>query len=183
MKKVVILGPESTGKSTLCAALAQHYNTLWVQEYARAYLLRNGIQYTYNDLLHIAHGQLQLEDAAIQQLNLLKPAANTAHKHNILLIDTDMYVMKTWCEYVYGKCHNDILHQAALRTYNMYLLCNLDLPWVKDELREYPDPNTRNKLYLHYKDIVVHSGVPWAIVSGTGNHRLQCAIQAIDELM
>ena len=72
----------------------------------------------------------------------------------ILFIDTDMYVMKVWCEYVFNKCHNWILNRIAERKYDGYFLCNTDLPWVKDNLREYPDVETRNKLYHFYKDIV-----------------------------
>src|SRR5215470_14787450 len=62
----------------------------------------------------------------------------TTH-HSLLFIDTDMYVMKVWCEFVFGKCHQLILDQIARRRYDLYLLCNTDLPWTKDELREYPD--------------------------------------------
>jgi NadR type nicotinamide-nucleotide adenylyltransferase len=171
MKKIVVVGPESTGKSTLCAALAQHYNTHWVQEYAREFLLKNGTNYNYNNLLDIAKGQLKLEE-------------QFEHIHsNFLFLDTDMYVMKTWCEYVFNDCHHYILQQAAERNYDMYLLCNIDLPWVKDELREYPDYETRAKLFHYYKDIVQNTGVPWALISGTTPHtRTQSAIDAIDKV-
>jgi NadR type nicotinamide-nucleotide adenylyltransferase len=175
LKKIVIIGPESTGKSTLCEALANHYNTIWCKEYAREYLLKNGTDYSYDDLLTIAKGQLKLEDEAVQKLSQI----NTSTK---LIIDTDMYVMKVWCEFVFGKCHNQIIQQAAARNYDMYLLCNVDLPWAKDELREYPDPVVREKLFYHYKDIAINSGVPWALVSGTGKDRLQSAVDAIDKI-
>jgi nicotinamide riboside kinase len=69
VKKVVVIGPESTGKSTLCSMLAAHYNTIWCHEYAREYLLNNGTDYTYNDLLTIARGQLLLQDEAEQTIN------------------------------------------------------------------------------------------------------------------
>ena len=62
LKKIVVIGPESTGKSTLCEQLANHYQTQWCQEFAREYLLKNGTDYSYDDLLTIAKGQLALED-------------------------------------------------------------------------------------------------------------------------
>lgn len=173
MKKVVVIGPESTGKSSLCAALAKHYNGVWCSEYARTYLTQNGTNYTYNDLLTIAKGQIDYEDATMQV------ASNTP----ITFIDTDMYVMKTWCEYVFHDCHHFILQEIAKRNYDFYLLCNIDLPWTKDELREYPDLKIREQLFYHYKDIVINSGVPWALVSGIGNERTQCAIDAIDKIV
>ncbi len=174
MKKIVVIGPESTGKSSLCEALANHYKTIWCKEYAREYLLKNGTEYSYDDLLTIAKGQLQLEDEATHE---------TQKEDATLFLDTDMYVMKVWCEFVFGKCHNFILQQAAIRNYDMYLLCNVDLPWAKDELREYPDVVTREKLFQHYKDIAINSEVPWALVSGTGDDRLQCAVNAIDKVL
>ena len=64
IQKIVVLGPESTGKSTLCAALAAHYQTIWTPEYARAFLSKNGTKYTYDDLLTIAKGQIKNEDEA-----------------------------------------------------------------------------------------------------------------------
>ncbi len=96
MKKVVIIGPESTGKSTLSEQLAKHYNTSWVPEYAREYLLQHGTNYSYDDLLTVAKGQLALEESYIEK-------ATPSSK--LLFIDTDQYVMKVWCEFVYGKCH------------------------------------------------------------------------------
>ena len=68
LKKIVIIGPESTGKSTLSKQLAEHYNTLWCPEFAREYLLKNGMNYTYDDLLHIAKGQMALEDEYISSI-------------------------------------------------------------------------------------------------------------------
>lgn len=170
VKKIVIIGPESTGKSTLCAQLASHYNTIWCPEYARQYLLKNGMNYTYEDLLTIAQGQLSLEDEFLSKTQKNKP----------LFIDTDMYVMKVWSEFVFGKCHLWILDQIVSRQYDLYLLCNIDLPWVKDELREYPDLETRAKLYNIYEDIMINQQVPWVDITGDQDQRLEKAIQAIE---
>jgi len=175
LKKIVIIGPESTGKSTLCTQLAAHYHTIWVREYAREYLLEHGMDYTYNDLLTIAQGQIDAEEAAIKQLT----ATNTP----LLFIDTDMQVMKVWCEFVFNQCHDWVLEQLAQRQYDLYLLCNTDLPWVKDELREYPDLPTRERLFGIYKSMMQNQSVPWVEISGTHEQRLQQAIEAVDGLL
>ncbi len=172
LRKIVVIGPESTGKSTLCEALAAHFHTAWCPEYAREYLLAHGKKYTYPDLLTIAKGQLAGEDTTVLQA-----------KNNLLFIDTDMYVMKVWSEFVFGKCDDWILNQIAQRKYDLYLLCNTDLPWVKDELREYPDLQTRERLYGIYKNIMEQQGIPWADISGNYNERLQKAIEAVERFM
>lgn len=176
LKKIAIIGPESTGKSTLCEKLAAHYQTLWCPEYARAFLLQHGTNYSYADLLTIAKGQLQQEDAYTEKIQANK------NESSLLFIDTDMYVMKVWCEFVFGDCHRFILDQIVERKYDLYLLCNIDLPWVKDELREYPDLVTREKLYFIYKDIMVNQSTPWVDISGGFEERLQKAITAVNSL-
>ena len=168
LKKIAIIGPESTGKSTLCEQLADHYNTLWCPEYARGYLLKNGKNYSYGDLLIIAKEQLKMEDEYANK------------EPSLLFIDTDMYVMKVWSEFVFNKCHPFILQQIVERKYDLYLLCNVDLPWVADELREYPDLETRKKLYSIYKDIMINQPAPWKEISGSNEERLQNAIKAVD---
>jgi NadR type nicotinamide-nucleotide adenylyltransferase len=172
MKKIVVIGPESTGKSTLCDQLANHYKTDWVPEYARAYLLQHGMKYTYDDLLTIARGQIALEEKYM-----------AAATHSPLFIDTNMYVMKVWCEFVFGKCHPWILEQIDKRKYDGYLLCNVDLPWIKDELREYPDLAVRQQLYLIYKDILINQPAPWVEIAGNYDERFQKATKAVDELL
>ncbi len=178
LQKIVVLGPESTGKSTLCEALAKHYNAVNCKEYARQYLHENGIKYNYNDLLTIAKGQIRLEEEAIQKIQ---------HHHNnvspILIIDTDMYVMKVWCEYVFNNCHTYILDQIHTRKYDLYLLCDIDLPWTLDEMREYPDEKPRQELFAIYKDILINQNTPWAVVSGKGEQRTKNAINIIDKIL
>ncbi len=101
----------------------------------------------------------------------------------LLFIDTDMYVMKVWCEFVFEKCHHWILNRIAERKYDLYLLCNIDLPWVKDELREYPDLESRRVLYHYYKDVMVNQHVPWVDIKGDYDERLQKAIAAVDGII
>ncbi len=174
LKKIVILGPESTGKTTLCKQLADHYQTKWVPEYAREYLVQNGTNYSFDDLLTIAKGQINSEEMYIKEM------ATVPDKSKFLFIDTDMHVMKVWCEFVYNKCHRFILEQIAERKYDLYLVCNTDLPWIRDELREYRDIETRQRLFKIYLDTMINQTVPWVEISGTDEERTQKAIQAID---
>ena len=181
LKKIAIIGPESTGKSTLCEQLAEHYHTLWCPEYAREYLLEHGMRYTYDDLLTIAKGQAALEDEYIQ----LSTGNGQLAKNRTyaLFIDTDMYVMKVWCEFVFGKCHKYILEQIAARKYDLYFLCNVDLPWTLDPLREYPDLGTRQKLFDIYKGIMLSQPVPWMEIKGDSDERLEMAVRTVDILL
>jgi len=210
IKKIVAIGPESTGKSTLCQQLAAHYNTLWCPEYAREYLLTHGVEYSYDDLLTIAKGQLALEDEIVlavnRQSSIVKSenvnrqssivnvdAAQSASQSAIcnprsainplIFIDTDMYIMKVWCEYVYHKCHPFILEQIAERKYDLYLLCNPDLAWEPDVLREYPDEASRVELYGIYKNLLLSQGTPFVEITGNYDERLQRAVQAVDGLL
>lgn len=180
IKKLAIIGPESTGKSTLSELLSNHYKTAWVPEYARTYLYKHGMSYTYEDLLKIAKGQLALEDEYIDDI---KKSAVNASTPIALFIDTNMYVMKVWCEFVFGRCHDWILEQIAVREYDFYFLCDIDLPWVKDDLREYPDLESRQRLFLMYKDIMINQPVPWKEISGNYDQRIQKAVSAVDDLL
>jgi NadR type nicotinamide-nucleotide adenylyltransferase len=170
-KKIVVIGPESTGKSTLCEQLAEKYQTQWVPEYAREYLLKLGRPYDYDDLLIIAKGQLAEEERLAHSIET-----------PILFIDTDMYVMKVWCEFVFGKCHPFILDEIVKRKYDAYLLCNTDLPWVADELREYPDLESRERLYHMYRDLMINQQTPWADIQGGYQERLEKAVAFVNAL-
>lgn len=204
VKKVVIIGPESTGKSTLCEMLAQYFNTIWCPEFAREYLLTNGTAYNFDDLLTIAKGQLALEEEYVRMVELRPPSelrletpqggstlrsrVDTFQQVNfstsqLLFIDTDQYVMKVWCEYVFGDCHNWILRRIAESPYDLYLLCKPDLPWIKDELREYPDEKPRQELYHIYRDILLNQPVVWAEINGSYKQRFEMAKNAVMTLV
>jgi NadR type nicotinamide-nucleotide adenylyltransferase len=174
LKKIVVIGPESTGKSTLCQDLASRYGTAWVPEFAREFLNKNGNHYQYDDLLTVAKGQIQGEEDIVA-------AGEITRSH--LFIDTDMYVMKVWCEFVFGKCHQWIIDQIVARRYDLYLLCNTDLPWVSDPLREYPDLESREKLFHMYKDILVNQRTPWVEISGKEKKRFHLAVEAVEDLL
>ena len=176
IKKIAVIGPESAGKSMLCETLSAHYQTIWCPEYAREYLTVRGSNYEYVDLLHIAKGQIALEEEYIIRLS-------DQSSSSLLFIDTDMHVMKVWCEYLFQQCHKFILDQIATRTYDAYLLCKPDIPWVQDDLREYPDEATRQTLYHYYKDLMIHQNIPWIEIEGDYEERTQRAIEFVDGVL
>lgn len=180
IKKIVTIGPESTGKSTLAKQLAEHFNTIWCPEYAREYLHQNGVKYDYDDLLKITQGQLAIEDYCMEAL---QATAQQEPAPQLLFLDTNMYVMKVWYEYVFEKCEYLVLDEIARRSYDLYLLCNIDLPWTADEMREYPDEKPRMELYHIYKDLLLNQKAPWIEISGTYEQRLQTAVDGIRKFL
>lgn len=166
--KIAIVGPESTGKSTLAFSLAQSFNTLWVPEFAREYLQsKNGI-YNYNDLEYIAKMQIQLEEDRMLQAN------------TFLFCDTNLIVLKIWSNFVFGKCCNFILEHIQQRNYHLTLLTNIDIPWEEDPLREHP--NNREELFLLYKNELDKQNIVYSIISGSHEERLKSATQVINDL-
>jgi len=165
VKKVCVIGPECTGKSDLAQFLAKHFQTPCVEEYARAYLNKLGRAYDQVDLLKIAHGQLRMEDEWVYEANKL------------LVCDTNLIVIKVWSEHKYGNCDAEILKKIAERKYDLYLLTNIDIPWVDDPQREHPDK--RQHFWKIYKDEVVKTGVPFVEISGERETRRKIALEAI----
>jgi len=170
VKKVVIIGPESTGKSTLASLLAKYYDTTWVKEYAREYIDRLDRPYEERDLLDIAHGQLIEEDKALKLAN------------NILICDTNLITIKVWAEHKFGACYDEILDLIKTREYDLYLLTNIDVPWSEDPQREHP--NLRSFFFDIYKQELTKTNVPWEEIVGE-NHfdRQRIAVNAIDRML
>lgn len=171
-KRIVITGPESTGKSTLTRALARNFGAPAVAEYARTYLEQLQRPYTEEDLLTIAALQIRAEDEA---------ALHT--RNNLLFCDTDLYVLKVWSEHKYGRCHRQILETIATRRYDLYLLTGIDMAWEDDPLREHPQPVMRQYFYNIYLDIVQQSGIPFVLINGGKQERLRQAIHAVQDLL
>tara|TARA_B100000683_G_scaffold89236_1_gene88036 strand:+ start:24816 stop:25313 length:498 start_codon:yes stop_codon:yes gene_type:complete len=161
MDKIIITGPESSGKTTLCNDLAYHFKLSQSKEYARLYLKKKGKDYTQEDLLIIAKGQLNLE------------------KVNILL-DTDLITIKIWSKYKFGNCNTWILDkiEEQKNENRFYLLCKPDIPWESDPLRE--NPNDRMELFEIYKMELENLGHKYYIVEG--KDRLENVIKKIYQL-
>lgn len=166
---MVIIGPECTGKSELSAFLAEQFNTVWVPEYAREYLDNLTRPYEFHDLLTIAHGQLHLEDERMNEAN------------QVMFCDTNLYVIKVWSEFKYGKCDPEILNTIQSRKYDLYLLTYIDIPWEADPLREHPDK--REDLYNIYKKEMLNQSVPFLEIKGDRNERRKSAIAAVEKLL
>lgn len=174
-KKVVLLGPESTGKSFLSERLAKHYNSVWCPEYAREYLLMLGRAYTEDDLLVIAKNQTELAEQYTKDAIVKKVTT--------IFFDTDMHVMKIWSEVVFGRCDPWILDKLQQQQNDLYLLCKPDIPWVEDELREYPDQEIREDLFSIYEEQLQQQSTKWSVVSGNYEERFQQAVKAVDALL
>lgn len=169
VKKVVVIGPECTGKSELAEYLAQEFKTVWVQEYARHYLAGLGRPYQQKDLTVIAEGQSALEDAM----------AGNANK--LLICDTDLYVIKIWSLFKYGQCDPKILDMIAQRKYDLYLLTYIDIPWEYDPQREHPDQ--RELLYSLYLEEMNNQSVPYQELKGDRKNRRKIARQRVEQLL
>jgi nicotinamide riboside kinase len=184
MKKIVVLGPESTGKSTLCAQLAAHYKSSWVPEYARTYLQDTNNSYVFEDLWEIAQGQKLSIENAEKNYWLMHPEAVAEHAEPYpLFIDTDLQVIRIWSEISFNKCDHRLLNRIASAETDLFLLCNTDLPWEPDPLREYPDLAMRQRVYAYYKDTMVNQPITWIDISGDYEERFFKAAKAVDALL
>ncbi len=172
--KVVLFGPESTGKTTLAAQLADHYKTEWVPEYAREYLQdkwdREQKTCEPKDLVPIAYGQMELENRL----------AKTAHK--VLVCDTDLLETKVYSEAYYtGTCDPTLEKYAIKNQYELYFLTYIDTPWVADDLRDKPDE--RERMFAYFKEALEKYNRNFIILKGDKATRLATAIEHIDKLL
>jgi len=159
MKKVVISGPESSGKSTLSKHLSESLFIPHVREYAREYIDSLNREYNEEDLVQIAKGQLGLEEDIISQTP------------SYLICDTDLLTIKVWSEYKYGSCDLEIIELLKNNLPDLYLLTSPDFPWKEDLQRE--NPNNRDELFSIYKEEIIKLGVPFVVVSGSELDRLE----------
>ena len=163
MKKVVITGPESSGKSILCKHLSESLFTPHVREYAREYIDSLDREYDENDLVLIAKGQLELEKDI------------TSQTPSYLICDTDLLTIKIWSEYKYGSCEPEIMEFLKNNLPDLYLLASPDFPWKEDSQRE--NPNNRDELFSIYKEEIIKLGVPFIVVSGSESGRLERVLE------
>lgn len=163
---VGIVGPESTGKSTLTLALAKHYQVNPVPEIAREFLNQLGRDYQIEDLKKIAQLQLNAEN---DQRNL---------SQKIIVCDTTLLVIKIWSEYKYHRCDEWILKEEKNSKYDLLLLTDIDLPWAEDPLREHP--HERQALFSIYYRSLIQKDQPFKVIFGNEIQRFKRAVTAIE---
>lgn len=169
-KKVVLTGPESTGKSTLTRQLATRFDTVFVEEYGRTYCEKFGNDCNALDLVHIAAGQLFLEDEA----------AKTA-RHGLLFCDTDALVTQTYAELYLGSCPNFIVQLAQSRRYDLTLLLDTDVPFVNDSIRLFGE--RRQWHFNRLKELLESQNRPYVVISGTFEERFDQAVKLVNDVL
>ena len=159
MSKIIVTGPESSGKTTLFNKLIKSFGVIGVEEYAREYINQLNEPYCYNDILEIAIGQLKNEMDVIKL------------KQSLLIGDTDLLTLLIWSEFKYKKCHSFIKKNLSNHLPDVYLLCYPDIPWVYDSQRE--NPNERLELFTIYEQKIKSLEIDYHIIRGNEDVRLE----------
>ena len=167
--KIAIVGPESTGKSTMSAYLANYYQTVWVPEFARGYCEKLTEPPTWQDEINMFYGQLALEKQ-------LLPTAN-----KLLICDTTFITVKIWSDHSFGKTPKEVLDELPIHPYDIYLLLDIDLSWEEDPLRDFPH------LREHFMDVWIKElnqlKANYKVISGSGDERYNNAVKVIDDFI
>ena len=169
IQKIAIVGPESTGKSTMSAYLAKYFNTVWVPEFARDYCAALDGQPTWQDEINMFHGQLALEQE-------LLPKAN-----ELLICDTTFITVKIWSDYTFGESPQEVIDELGKHHYDYYLLLNIDLPWEHDPLRDFPHMR-EHFMAVWYKELNALNA-NYTLISGLGADRYAAAVSAIEKYL
>jgi len=172
--KVVLFGPESTGKTSLAEMLANHYNTYWVEEFMREYLQekwdREKRVCESKDMLPIAEGQMKRENELSEKANKL------------LISDTNLLELKVYSEAYYNNfCDPQLLKHALNNFYDLYFLTYIDVPWTPDDLRDKPED--RIGMFKRFEAELKKSRKPYVILKGNLEQRFETAVKKIDELL
>jgi NadR type nicotinamide-nucleotide adenylyltransferase len=170
MLKVAIVGPESTGKSTLTQLLAENYQSSFVLEYAREYVEKLDREYTYQDICNIA--QHQIEQELAYECSTLKS--------DFVFFDTDLIITKVWFSHCFQTVPDFVRDRLQTGFFDYYLLCAPDLPWIADSVREHGDD--RDFFFDWYKREIELLGTPYSIINGAGKNRIDSAIEILDSL-
>lgn len=173
MKRVVLIGSESTGKTTLARRLAEHYRVSWVPEFVRDYAERKSAPLSFDDHGPIARGQVAIEDQYL--------ALAATRDEQLLIADTDLLSTAVYCAHYYGRTPRWIRDAAHERRPDLYLLLDVDLPWTADPQRD--RGHMRPEMHALFRDAVERSGVPFIVISGDTERRFAAARGAIDDLL
>lgn len=167
--KIAVVGPESTGKSTLSAHLAEHYQTVWVPEYARGYCEKLTGPPTWQDEINMFYGQVALEEEFIP------------NAEKLLICDTTFITVKIWSDYTFGASPQEVLDELPKHPYDLYLLLSIDLPWEDDPLRDFPHMREHFMEVWHKELQALNAN--YVLISGTGQQRYTSAVAAIDRFL
>jgi NadR type nicotinamide-nucleotide adenylyltransferase len=167
MKKIVITGPESTGKTTLSEELMHELNAILIPEHARKYIEGLNLPYTFSDLEAIARHQIN-EEMSIMTLG----------SNSIVIMDTWLIITKVWFDVVYGRVPEWLENYIASAEIDLFLVCSPDIPWIADPVRE-NGGEMRQKLFERYCWELGHYGFSYEVVKGAGKIRVQNALRFI----
>ena len=171
VKRVCVFGPESTGKSTLAHDLARHFNTVYAWEYARPLLDPHGGKCFVDDIPRIVRGQVATEEALASQAN------------RVLICDTDVLTTTIWSDVLFGDTPQWVRELAERRTYDLYLVTDVDVPWVDDNQRFFSDPRTRREMYDRFLAALEQRGRRFEIIRGDWPTRFATACAAVRRLL
>jgi NadR type nicotinamide-nucleotide adenylyltransferase len=167
--KIAVVGPESTGKSTMSEYLAKHYQTVWVPEFARDYCAKLTEPCTWQDEINMFYGQVELEEEILPQVNKL------------LICDTTFITVKIWSDYTFGRSPQEVLDELPKHPYDLYLLLDIDLPWEEDPLRDFPHMRG-HFMEVWYKELNALDA-RYVLISGTGEDRYNNAVKAVNDFL
>ena len=170
--RVVLTGSESTGKTTLAGQLATHYTAELAPEFVREFAVRKGSALDLADVDQIALGQIALADMHAER------AAGLAS--NLLVQDTDLLSTVVYCNHYYGQCADWITKAASDRRPDLYLLLDIDVPWIPDDVRD--RGTRREEMQQLFRTAVAASGAPYTVIRGTWDERMRMAQRAVDAL-
>jgi len=169
IKKIAIVGSESTGKSTLSAYLAAHYHTVWVPEFARDYCAALTEPPTWQDEINMFYGQLALEQEYLPKANRL------------LICDTTFITVKIWSDHTFGRSPQEVLDELPKHHYDLYLLLSIDMPWEEDPLRDFPHMRDHFMNVWHKELQALDAN--YVVISGIGQERYDKAVQEINRFL
>jgi NadR type nicotinamide-nucleotide adenylyltransferase len=173
LTRVVVTGSESTGKTTLAAQLAAHFGVPSVGEYVRAFAAAKGAPLVYDDHAALARGQTALEDAGMVQAR--------AHGHSLLVHDTDLLSTVVYHWHYHGKCERYLEEAAQVRRPELYLLLDIDVPWVPDGIRD--RGTRREEVQALFVETLERCGAPYVRISGSWQERFAAAVHAIEQVL